>query len=338
METPRKNIIAGMETPTPTPPITTPATQWVHLLPSGTAVGFDGRGPYKLDVPKIMAAWARRTGDLPIDYEHQSIGAMDKTGAIPAAGWIKDLQSRDNGIWGLVEWTSAAQQYLAQKEYRYVSPVFTHSTVDGTIFSLLGAGLTHTPNLMLTAVASQLPITTTQKGKLMDEQLEYMIRRLRDMFNLPTLTTPDEVFAEVAKLQSMVTTQTAAMSALQAQVDNPDPAKFVPIAMFTALQSQLATTNQKAAEDAVTTAVQSAITAGKIPPNESSKAWAANYAQRDPQGFSRYVATAPALVTPVGAPPVVTAAQSQAKMLSETEMAAAKAMGLTAEAFSQLKK
>ena len=128
------------------------------------------------------------------------------------------------------------------------------------------------------------------------------------------------------------------MSALQAQVDSPDPAKFVPIAMFTALQSQLSATSQKAAEDAVTTAVQSAIAAGKIPPNESSKTWATNYAQRDPQGFSYYVATAPALVTPVGAPPVVTAAQSQAKTLSETEMAAAKAMGLTDEAFAKLKK
>ena len=323
-----------METPTPTPPITTPATQWVHLLPSGTAVGFDGRGPYKLDVAQIMAAWARRTGDLPIDYEHQSIGAMDKTGAIPAAGWIKDLSAQQDGIWGLVHWTPAAQQLLAGKEYRYISPVFDH-LADGTVVMLRGAGLTHTPNLALTAVASQL---TTKKGQLMDEQAEYMLRRLRDMLTLPTLSTPDEIFAELEKLKGMVTTQTAAMSALQAQVDSPDPAKFVPIAMFTALQSQLSATSQKAAEDAVTTAVQSAIAAGKIPPNESSKTWATNYAQRDPQGFSYYVATAPALVTPVGAPPVVTAAQSQAKTLSETEMAAAKAMGLTDEAFAKLKK
>ena len=100
--------------------------------------------------------------------------------------------------------------------------------------------------------------------------------------------------------------------------------------MFTALQSQLAATSQKAAEDAVTTAVQSAIAAGKIPPNESSKAWAMNYAQRDPKGFSHYVATAPALVTPVGAPPVVTAAQSQqTNTLSDLELKYAKAFGAT---------
>lgn len=298
----RANTIRGMETTTPTP-TTAPKSQWVHLLPSGVAVGFDGRGPYKLDVPQIMANWARRTADLPIDYEHQTINASEKKDGIPAAGWIKDLQSRTDGIWGLVEWTPAAQQFLTGKEYRYISPVFDH-TADGTVVMLRGAGLTHTPNLALTAVASQLP--TTQKGKFMNDQLEYMIRRLRDMFNLPTLSTPDDVFAEVAKLQGMLTSQTAAMSQLQAQVDNPDPAKFVPIAVYSALQSQLAAHAQQSQADAVTTAVASAIKAGKIQP--SAKDWATNFAKTNPQAFAVWVTSAPAVVS---AAPVVTAAQSQ---------------------------
>jgi hypothetical protein len=47
-------------------------------------------------------------------------------GTAKAAGWIKELQVRDDGIFGRVEWTEAAAAAIKAGEYRYLSPVFFH--------------------------------------------------------------------------------------------------------------------------------------------------------------------------------------------------------------------
>src|SRR3546814_1790477 len=78
-------------------------------------------------------------------------------GRAPASGWIKELQKRDDGIYGRIEWTAAARQALAAGEYRYISPVFNHDKIGGRVRAILRAGLTNTPALELAAVASEQP-------------------------------------------------------------------------------------------------------------------------------------------------------------------------------------
>jgi hypothetical protein len=71
----------------------------------------------------------------------------------PAAGWMKQFQARTNGLWALVAWTTNARALLDKREYRFISPVFAY-TPAGEVLQILRAGLTNSPALELTALAS----------------------------------------------------------------------------------------------------------------------------------------------------------------------------------------
>ncbi len=132
------------------------AEQWIHIMPSGEFSGRDGRGPWAMhNADAVVAASMSFAGKkpIPVDYDHQIDMATKNGQPAPAAGWIKQLQVRADGLWGLIEWTSKASAHLAAKEYRYLSPVFNH-TPSGEVTRVLRAALTNNPALELTALAS----------------------------------------------------------------------------------------------------------------------------------------------------------------------------------------
>ena len=45
--------------------------------------------------------------DIPIDYEHQTLLDVQA----PAAGWIKDLTLKQDGVYALVEWTDSKNRF-----------------------------------------------------------------------------------------------------------------------------------------------------------------------------------------------------------------------------------
>ncbi len=117
--------------------------EWIHLLPLGTLNLIDDRGPLQVDqasLAVVLAAWQARGNDLVIDYEHQTLAG----GEAPAAGWIKQLEARADGLWARVEWTDKASNYLANREYRYFSPVLSLDG-EGRPTALHNAGLTNYP-------------------------------------------------------------------------------------------------------------------------------------------------------------------------------------------------
>lgn len=63
---------------------------------------------------------------IPIDYEHQTLKDMQA----PAAGWVKDITLKSDGIYGAVDWTERAAEYLKNREYKYISPVVTLRNAD----------------------------------------------------------------------------------------------------------------------------------------------------------------------------------------------------------------
>jgi phage I-like protein len=134
----------------------------VQLLPAGTFSGRDGRGPYRLDVQSVLSEFSKWGMPLAIDFEHQAIHAPENGNPAPAAGWISQLESKPDGIWGRVEWTAKSTAMITAKEYRYLSPVFDH-TNDGTVARLTGAGLTNNPNLYLTAISRRGAVLFGQK-------------------------------------------------------------------------------------------------------------------------------------------------------------------------------
>lgn len=146
--------------------------EWLHLLPAGAVRTNDGRGPYSApaDAAALMAAsLAAAGGKLVLDENHATDLAAPKGGSAPARAWIVELQQRDNGIWGRVEWTPKGRALMAEGEYRGISPVIAHKR-DGTITAILRASLTNTPNLQgLTALHHQE--TTMDFRKMLIEAL-----------------------------------------------------------------------------------------------------------------------------------------------------------------------
>lgn len=281
--------------------------EWVHLIPAGVFSGRDGRGPYQLDAAAVLAAFEQGGIDLPIDYEHQTLEASDKAGPVPAAGWIKELSAREDGLWGRVTWTARASELIAAREYRYLSPVFRHDKT-GRVLALEGAGLVHYPNLDLTPVAHS-------KGD--------------DMTDLKPIA--EALGVEAADVATLAAHVKALKEAASRQ---PDPAQWVPMAQHKAVADELAKLQAEVAAQKADALVRAAMSAGKLAP--ALKDWAMDYARRDPEGFAAWTEKAP----------VVVAAQSQAAphvasnadTLTEEDRIACRLLGMSEADFAAHKK
>jgi len=104
----------------------------------------------------VVAAFERHGCDLPIDYEHQTLGGTyaSPTGQAPAAGWIKRLEVRPGvGLVAHVQWTDPARRQLTAGQYRYLSPVAIVRRSDRKLIELHSAALTNKP-----AIAGMQPL------------------------------------------------------------------------------------------------------------------------------------------------------------------------------------
>ncbi len=307
------------------------APEWVELVPAGEFSGRDGRGPFRLDAAAVLAAFERGGIDLPIDYDHQTIEADAKAGPVPAAGWIKALEVREGSLWGRVAWTAQAAALIANREYRFLSPVFLHDKT-GRVLALSGAGLTHYPNLDLTAVAN-----ASEGAYPMDEEL---MERLRALLNLPTLAEPADLVAELEKLMQrlkMAEEQAQAANARAASTE-PDPAQWVPMSQHSAVAQQLSALQRQVAKAQAEDAVRAAMSAGKLVPALS--VWAQAYAEKDPEGFAAWVTSAPVIVDPAAAPAqrVAPNAGTPDAMLTDEDRFVCSALGLSQAEFSAHKR
>lgn len=136
----------------------------------------DGRHFNLIHPQTLINAFTDGGVDLPIDYEHQNDKRPVQGGQVPAAGWIKELKADEAGLWGRVEWTTQASELINAKAYRYLSPSFMFEQVGKVIVRLKGAGVVHTPNLHLKALASR------EDDLSGDARL---LSRFAEAFNLP---------------------------------------------------------------------------------------------------------------------------------------------------------
>ena len=244
------------------------APEWVHLLPLGVMKARDGR-TFDLANPDAVVQVFNAGGvDLPVDYEHQSERAEARnSGPVPAAGWIKALQVRGDGIWGRVVWTKRARDMIASREYRYLSPAILYNQPDRKIIRLKGAGLVHNPALHLTALANQ-------EDTMADENLTFM-QRVSDLLGLPEGTDENTIFEELA--------------ALLEKGDKPDPRKFAPVEALNSLlrdrNAHTATMSQERAQSKV----DAAFKVGYL--TTAMKGWATDLCMVDEAAFDRFLET-----------------------------------------------
>lgn len=131
-----------------------PATSF-RILPSGRFSAADGRPEggqgWFIDAKiaySLIAQARERSNDYVIDYEHQTMITAQNGKPAPAAGWFKNLEWRDDGLYVVdARWTDAAKQAILAREYRYISPVFTFDLVTGHVQKLVNVAITNHPAL-----------------------------------------------------------------------------------------------------------------------------------------------------------------------------------------------
>lgn len=294
-------LIAALHTALLTTDAASAAPEWVHLVPAGEFRGVDGRGPYRLrDAARVIEA-SMTAGRLPIDENHATDHAMKEGGAAPARGWIIEMQARDDGIWGRVEWTAAGQQLLGDKAYRGISPVFAHTDKGGEVVQLLRAALTNAPNL------AQLKTLHTQQESNVD------LAKLRAALGLADTADEAAIIAAAAAARTAVTAHTQQVTAIAKAAGLADDAKpeVIVTALQTraaagnpddlakqvvALQTQLTTVQQERAKEKATAAVDAAIKAGKPIPTTLRDHYIARHMQ-DPVAVETELAGLPSLHT-----------------------------------------
>jgi len=333
-------LIASLHTALPAAAADQSVPDWVHLIPAGEFRGVDDRGPYRLaDAARVISA-SMAAGRLPIDENHATDFAMKDGRAAPARGWIVEMQARDDGIWGRVEWTQAGTQLLSDRAYRGISPVFAHTEKGGEVVQMLRAALTNTPNL------AQLKTLHTQQESIVD------LTKLRAALGLAETADEAAIIAAAAAARQAVSAHgqqvagiakaaglaedakpDAIVTALQtrAAAGNPDDlAKQV-----VALQAQLTTVQQDRAREKATAAVDAAIKAGKPIPATLRDHYVARHMQ-DPAAVEKELAGLPSLhAGGITKPP---AGADGAAVMDPEEARAIALLGIDPKAYAEQKK
>lgn len=205
-----------------------------------------------------VEAFSSQGVDLPVDYEHQTLGGefAAPSGQAPAAGWIRRLEAIEGvGIFADVTWTPAAMAQLAAREYRYLSPVAIVRKSDRKLVALHSVALTNKPAIVgMQPIVNRQHASNRKETDVMDEQAE----ALRDALGLdPGVATEEVLVAAKERIES----QTREMA-------------------------------QRDAEEVVVTALR----AGKL--TEAQREWAIELAATDRAGFDAWEEAAPVIVTP----------------------------------------
>jgi phage I-like protein len=262
------------------------APEWVELIPAGPdVIGRDGRSWLMEDAQTVVDATPIGDQPLPLDWEHATEVRADKGLEAPAAGWIEELQVRDGAIWGRVAWTPRGGDQVGNREYRFLSPVFSYGKDSRRIVRLLGAGLTNTPNLRLTALNREEPNREEEDHLSLATQLRTALGLAADADDATIIAAVNTAKA-ANKSASVDLTQFAPRSDLEAAVNRATTAEA-------ALKAKDDAEHTAAIESELTAAQ----TAGKIAPASVEHYRAMCKAEGGLVAFKALVATMPVVAS-----------------------------------------
>lgn len=300
------------------------------------------KGPFTLDeesAAAVINAFEAEKNQMVIDYEHQTLSGQQA----PAAGWITKLINRGtDGIWAAVEWTENARKYLANREYKYVSPVFLKRISDNKVMRLINVALTNQPN-----IDGMVPLVNKSGYYFEIEKKEepIMWKALLKRLGLPENATEQDAIAAINKIEtdaasakgtvvvankSVLTALGLAETATEAEITGTIMAMKQSHTQVSTLAQELKAMKDAMAVKDATDAVAVAMKDGKITP--AQKPWADEYAQRDIEGFKVFVAKAPVVVV-MGK--VVGEEKPAEGALDEVQLAVNKQMGIDTETFKK---
>lgn len=287
----------------------------IRVLPKGHVSST--KGDFEVDdrdIAGIIRQFKARRLDLVIDYEHQTLSDVQA----PAAGWIKDLYPGEDALMARVEWTKKGREYIANKEYRYLSPVVLVKKADQHAAVFHSAALTNTP-----AITGMFAIINSDALSIEEEEEPRMeLSALIELLGLEEGTAEEDVLKRIKELTQQAAeegqggqegkegpakegTQLVANKTVLDLLGLPEDARTEDVtarimafkAGDSALQRRGAELEKQAASQKAEELVGLAMKDGKLSP--AQKEWAVAYALSDPKGFAKFVEKAP-VVVPMG--------------------------------------
>jgi len=189
-----------------------PTSSWIHGLPLGEyAHPVFGKIQVTVDRAKRFADNVKakiRGIDPSINYNHNNQDV--------ASGWVKDAESRADGLWLFVEWTAAAVEKIKNKEYRYFSAEYQDSWENPATKTkhqdvLVGGALTNRPfmknllpiNLSENSISYAFDLVEAiNKAKEDNKGDDMDLKKLNELLGLPADTTQEVAFAKLAELKT----------------------------------------------------------------------------------------------------------------------------------------
>ena len=287
----------------------------IRVLPKGHVSST--KGDFEVDdrdIAGIIRQFKARRLDLVIDYEHQTLSDVQA----PAAGWIKDLYPGEDALMARVEWTQKGREYIANKEYRYLSPVVLVKKADQHAAVFHSAALTNTP-----AITGMFAIINSDALSIEEEEEPRMeLSALIELLGLEEGTAEEDGLKRIKELTQQAAeegqggqegkegpakegTQLVANKTVLDLLGLPEDARTEDVtarimafkAGDSALQRRVAELEKQAASQKAEELVGLAMKDGKLSP--AQKEWAVAYALSDPKGFAKFVEKAP-VVVPMG--------------------------------------
>jgi phage I-like protein len=249
--------------------------QRVLLAPWGQVESTNGSFVVDEESARLtVSAFDEHGTDLPIDYEHQTLGGAyaSPSGQAPAAGWIKRVFAESGvGLLAEIEWTDQAKKRLSAKEYRYLSPVAIIRKTDRKLVAIHSAALTNKP-----AIVGMQPIVNRQANdELKDETAGASPRTCHRA--CPRCSDSAEPLAVLrGELQ------------LPAETDAEE--------VLVAAGERLIELRREAGRRRADERVAEALRAGKLV--EAQRAWAEALVAREEELFEEWFRTAPVIVRP----------------------------------------
>jgi len=301
------------------------APAWIRLMPTGD-VGYPGKNFRLDDAEAVIAESRKELATMVVDFDHQTDLVMKTGAAAPAAGWIVDLEAREDGfVWARVEWTEAGRAALAARSYRFLSPVF--DVAGDRVRRILRAGLTNNP-----AFGARLQIAS-DRGHLGDTDVTDTTP-VAAALGLAEDASAETILARAAA----ITEEAAGVRRALGLAEDVDAAQVLaaiarrPAAEeYTQVAGRLQALEDERRREKATAAVDAAVKAGKVTP--AQKEWATTYALADLLGFQVFVAAQPVVVAAGEIERLGREPARAAGVLDAAEETVRAALGLSKEAY-----
>jgi len=201
----------------------------VQLLPDGQFKSKDGRpgsdvesGSWLMDAQAfatLKTNAANRENDFHFDYEHQTMYSDENGQPAIASGWFNPANLEyvpGEGLFAAnVNWTPKAAKHIADKEYRYVSAVFSYDKKTGRPINFMHAALTNDPALdgmkAIAALKNQSQLNNSNTKPTGDNSMNEAMRRLLKKLGI---AINDADFADAAALKQVEDKAIVALKAL----------------------------------------------------------------------------------------------------------------------------